>query len=138
HTAATTATLAGTPPSPVLAAGIGLPAPADTPSPSAPNADEPAAPAPATITTDDHSELAWRLRHARRSVLQDADAPVALVADDTPAGESWTSGAPGAFSRPVGSTGRVAANLFAGAMLKGELNFLTTSYFDTPLQLFSG
>jgi len=63
---------------PVLAAGIG--AVADAPAP--PAAVDPAGAANTSGTTgdDDHGELAWRLRHARRTILKDATVPEAMVA----------------------------------------------------------
>ena len=124
-------------PAPILAAGVGLPEAADVPAAAEPAGDA-AAPPVTSTTGDDRSELAWRLLHARRSVLQDADGPVPLIGDDSPAGDSSFFGPTAAFGRSVGSSARVAANLFAGAALSGELNFLTTSSFDNPQQLFSG
>jgi hypothetical protein len=127
-------------PTPILAAGVGLPGPVDAqanPPASTGDAAAPAAPS-ASTGDDDHSEVAWRLRHARRSVLQDVNAPAALIADDSSTGDANTFGPTTTFGRSVGSSARVAANLFAGAALSGELNFLTTSSFDNPQQLFNG
>jgi len=122
---------------PILAATVGLPGPADVPA----SPDGPTGPTAAPAVSngdDDHSELAWRLRHMRRSVLQEVNAPVTLVADDPSAGDSNVVGPATGFGRSVGAPARVAANLFAGAALSGELNFLTTTSFDNPQQLFSG
>ena len=121
-------------PAPILTAGVGATPPIDSsqrPDPAPP--DEP-------VTSDagrddNHSELAWRLRHLRRSVLQDVDLPVTLLAEE-PSGADSIFGAPAAFGRSVGTSARVAASLLAGAPLSGELNFLTTSSFDSPQQLF--
>src|SRR4051812_13657792 len=86
---------------PVLAAGV-APAP-DTPGPAA----EPAAAAP--TGNDDHGELAWRLRHARRTILKDATVPEALVAaEDGPADEGF--GGHNIFGRATNSSTRVASN----------------------------
>ena len=64
---------------------------------------------------DDHSELAWRLRHARRSILQDANAPAALIADDSSTRRRMrTFGPTTTCGRSVSSSARLAANLFAG------------------------
>jgi hypothetical protein len=125
---------------PILAAGVGLPGPADAPTtPDGPTGDvvPPAVPT-ASNGDDDHSEIAWRLRHLRRSVLQDVEGPGALIADDSSTGDQNVFGPMTGFGRSVGAPARVAANLFAGAALSGELNFLTTSSFDNPQQLFSG
>src|SRR5207237_10875980 len=68
------------PSSPVLAAGV---AAAPVPEPAA----EPATDVLSTSVDDDHGETAWRLRHARRSVLKDATVPEAVLAegnDDAP------------------------------------------------------
>jgi len=55
----------------ILPAGVGTTG-------EAPIADDPAASPNAAASTndDDHSELAWRLRHPRRGVLKDATVPV--------------------------------------------------------------
>jgi len=122
-------------PAPVLAAGIGAaetPAAAPTPTSSAP------APAESPATEgDDHSELAWRLRHLRRGVLQDATVPEAIVADEL-APAAIAGGRSGAFARAAGSSARLAANLFGSTPFSGQLNLLTTSSFDSPQQLFTG
>ncbi|HXI28972.1 MAG TPA: carboxypeptidase-like regulatory domain-containing protein, partial [Vicinamibacterales bacterium] len=72
----------GTTPYPLLAAGVGE-------VPEAPPAPETAAsPSPASSTGgDDHGEVAWRLRHARRGVLKDSTLPLDLLDDpsETPA-----------------------------------------------------
>ena len=41
-----------------------------------------AEPAPPRRGTDDHGEIAWRMRHVRRGVLKDATVPVALLVDE--------------------------------------------------------
>ena len=71
----------------VLAAGIGA-VPSSEPAPSEP---EPSPPLRLGVSgrrhlsskdADDHSETAWRLRHARRSVLKDRLSPADLFGDD--------------------------------------------------------
>ena len=129
-----------TPPTPILRAGLGLPAvsaevPAARP---VPPADEPA---PAGVDTtspsdDDHRELAWHLRHLRRSVLQEATGEVFDPGDSLVKLDGISAAE--RFSRTDGSPLRLAANLFAGAPFTGELNLLTTTSFDTPQQLFNG
>jgi hypothetical protein len=110
---------------PVVAAGIG------TTGEVAPQLDEGATAAEPT-STDNHSEIAWRLRHARRGILKDADVPDEILVGDTPpdatvfAGHGW-----------AGSAGRAASNLFASTPFSGQVNLLTTGSFETPQQLFT-
>lgn len=111
----------------ILAAGVGAAADA-TPALEQPAQPDPAA-APKT-NDDDHSELAWRIRHARRGILRDATLPDALIADD---GDSNTF----ALGRAMGSSAHLAANFFADTPFSGQVNLLTTGTFDTPEQLFS-
>src|SRR3954468_1192185 len=120
-------TLAPAPaPYPVLAAGAA--AAPEAPGPAA----EPAAAAP--IGNDDHGELAWRLRHARRTILKDATGPEEFVAEG-PSGEAF--GGHNVFGRISTSSARVASNFFAATPFSGQVNLLTTGSFDTPQQLFS-
>jgi TonB-dependent receptor-like protein/carboxypeptidase family protein len=120
----------------VLAAGVGLPAAASEP--PSPQPDAPAdagaitSPAPAS---DDHSETAWRLRHARRSILQDATGLAAIGVEESPVPDAAHFGAAGAFNR---SPAQLATNFFADTPFSGQLNLLTTSSFDNPQQLFTG
>jgi hypothetical protein len=91
-------------------------------------------PAPvAAPATDDHSDLAWRLRHIRRGILKDSD--VDLLAGDSDDPDLF--GPATTLSRAVGSPARVAANFFAGTPFSGQVNLLTTGNFDSPQQLFS-
>ena len=142
HDPALRATASVPPATPILAAGVGVSAPVEAPAkPDAATGDQvgPAA-TPASSGNDDHSdqsEIAWRLRHLRRSVLQDVDGVGPLIADDTQTREPDGGGPTAAFGRTSGPSARVAATLFSGAALSGELNFLTTSSFDSPQQLFS-
>jgi hypothetical protein len=114
---------------PVLAAGVGA-------APDAPAAVPAAEPAAAT-GNDDHGELAWRLRHARRTILKDATVPEDVVAAaDAPADGNGLGG-PGVFGRVTNSSARLASNFFAATPFSGQVNLLTTGSFDTPQQLFS-
>src|SRR5262245_22423831 len=120
----------GTPPYPLLAAGIGE-------TPEAPPAPDAAA-SPSSATSaggDDHGEVAWRLRHARRGVLKDTTLPADLF-DDDPADRP--GGPAGFFSRASESSGRLAADFFSGTPFSGQVNLLTTGSFDSPQQLFNG
>jgi len=114
---------------PIAAAGIGgsiepLPVPAD------PNDTA----APVEPSSDDHSDIAWRLRHLRRGVLKDA-----TVTDELLAGlnDEGSFGAGGFSNHSFGSPAHLAANFFAGTPFSGQVNLLTTGSFDSPQQLFS-
>src|SRR4029077_13773842 len=68
---------------PILAAGIGGALTAN--GADVPEVAPVAAPDDSDSTTnpvDDHSETAWRIRHARRSVLKDVTIPLELLTDD--------------------------------------------------------
>ncbi|CAN5598670.1 hypothetical protein BH23ACI1_BH23ACI1_06600 [soil metagenome] len=108
---------AGTLPSrPIIAAGFELPAAetADVAVPDSEGADHP------------HSELAWRLRHIKRSILKDTT-PVSTVAesDDAPAGSI--------FGRAASSGNSLASGLFLDLPLTGEVNLLTTGSYGSDL-----
>jgi hypothetical protein len=122
-------------PTVVLAAGIGLPAVAIEPPSAQPNATTGAADAAPSQppANDDHSETAWRIRHNRRSILQDATAVIEVA--ESPSPDTARFGATSAVNR---SPSQLAANLFSGTPFSGQLNLLTTSSFDNPQQLFSG
>ena len=124
----------GTSSAPILAAGVG--ATASGSDGDAPPPDAAAASGPASNATDDHSETAWRLRHARRSILKDATIPEELLADDAPPTQTGF-GPSNLFGRAVGSPARLATNLFGGTPFSGQVNLLTLGSFDTPQQLFS-
>ena len=120
---------------PVLAAGVG----AASASPAgAAGTSGTAAPTEDTTDTektpnDDHGELAWRLRHARRAILKDVEIPDDLFSED-PAAD------PNSFDRPslfaVEGWSRLATNFFTSPF-SGQVNLLTTGSFDSPQQLFS-
>src|SRR4051812_30795433 len=94
----------------VLAAGVG---------PS-----EPATPSPDS-GSDDHGEVAWRLRHAPRSVLKDAETTAAAIGDEPSLiGDSLAE-----LGRAVGTPARLASALFADVPLNTQINFLTTTSF---------
>lgn len=115
---------------PVLAASVGLPL--DPPAQPA-AVDDPTGTSGTTAddADDDHSETAWRIRHARRGVLKDATLPEQLLADeadDLPRGS--------VLAQIAGSPTRFAS-LFADAPISGQVNLLTSGSFNTPQQLFS-
>ena len=116
---------------PVLGAGVSAPADAPEPAPAA----DPAA-APGATGNDDHGELAWRLRHARRTILKDATVPEEMVAAaDAPSDGGF--GGQNVFGRVTNSSARLASNFFAATPFSGQVNLLTTGSFDTPQQLFT-
>ncbi len=75
---------------------------------------------------DDHSEKAWRLRHADRSALKD-------TTDRTTTDRSDDGSTVDAV---LGVPARLASALFAQAP-SGQVNLLTMSAFDSPGELFS-
>ncbi|HEV3140925.1 MAG TPA: TonB-dependent receptor, partial [Vicinamibacterales bacterium] len=119
----------------VLTAGVGLDSHPDAGTPPDSAAGTSSASGAGSPGGDDHGETAWRLRHARRSILKDATIPVELLAADAP--ERPTFGQPGFFGHAVGSSARAATNLFASTPFVGQVNVLTTGSFDTPQQLFT-
>src|SRR5207247_6353151 len=118
--------------SPILEAGTG--AAPETPAPATETVG--AGGTPDAAVNDDHGEIAWRLRHARRAVLKDATLPEDILAGDAPV-DTNRFDAPSFFGRSGGSAARVAANFFAGTPFSGQVNLLTTGSSDTPQQLFT-
>jgi hypothetical protein len=78
---------------------------------------------------DDHGEVAWRLRHARRGILKDVTLPDSVLAQGDPP-------VSGGFAHATDANAHTA-NLFAGMPLTGQVNVLATGSFDTPQQLFT-
>jgi hypothetical protein len=78
-----------------------------------------------------HDEVAWRLRHARRSVLKDAGQGLQGLDDGEPYGSLAS------FSRAVGSSARLATDFFADLPLSARIHWLTTASFERPEDLFS-
>ena len=99
--------------------------------------------APAGDGDDDHDEVAWRIRHMKRSVLKDATEQ-GVVDDgggegfDDGGGSTFDPVAAANFSHPTGDVmARMAASLLTDFPLVGQLNLLTTGSFDSPQQLAS-
>jgi hypothetical protein len=80
----------------------------------------------------DPGEIAWRLRHTRRSILKDVDQAI-VASNSTP--PSFTSSR--AFSHAMESSARLASNFFTDTPFFGQFNILTTSSFDAPQDLFA-
>ena len=114
---------------PVLAAGVG----GGSSDPAAQPTD---AGTSTTAIDDDHGEVAWRLRHARRGILKDVTVPDEVIAGDTPP-DTNVFGEPGFLGRGASAARSTVANLFGAAPFSGQLNLLTTGSFDTPQQLFT-
>ena len=108
-------------PVPVLTAGVG---PVDAPA----GAEGPDG------ETHDHGEVAWRLRHLKRSVLKDAASGLIDVAG---ASGSFLDDSLDGLGRAVGSPARLATSLLAGVPWNGHFDLLTSTSFDRPQDLFS-
>ena len=78
-----------------------------------------------------HSELAWRLRHLKRSILKDESGAVIVATDNT----EFSQGS--LFGRALDGAAGLAAALFTDVPFTGEVNLLTTSAFDGG-ELFGG
>jgi Carboxypeptidase regulatory-like domain/TonB dependent receptor len=122
---ATTGTTTATPvyARPILAAGFSLP-----------GAGQKTEEGKETEAADHpHSELAWRLRHIKRSILKDASSVVTLVDDDEqPSRDNgWL------VTRAFDTAASYAATFFTDLPFSGEVNVLTTGAL-TPDGLFSG
>ena len=114
-----------------IAAGVGLPIRADGGA-QPEEADEARLDGASTETSapHDHSEKAWRLRRARRSVLKDAQARVAGTSAPVSAGVS-SADAIAMLTRSLGSPARFATGLLE-LPLTGAVNLLTRGTLDQP------
>jgi hypothetical protein len=84
--------------------------------------------------THDHSEVAWRLKHLKRSVLKDSTGQVIFDEGDDPA--EFDRAVAELFSKQSGPA-QIAASLLSHFPLAGQVNLLTTGAFDSPQQLVS-
>jgi hypothetical protein len=112
---------------PILAAGVTAP-PAETTSPE---------------NGDNHTDVAWWLRHLKRSVLKQ-DGSVVSIADAAseggvtpPADDEPLGGGSSRFGRAFDSAANMAASFFTATPFSGEVNFLTTSAFGPGPFAFS-
>lgn len=122
------ATTGSTPPvyaRPIMAAGFALP--------NATLSDQPESTAAESGERDDHphTEIAWRLRHIKRSILKDASPVTAIVETDREIDRGSV------FGRAVDSAAGLAASFFTELPFSGEVNVLTTGALG-PDELFSG
>jgi hypothetical protein len=122
----------------ILAAGIGsAPAPQNPPVETAaavPGDDAPDRGAPESAGP---TETAWRLRHARRSILKDLTVPADLQADGGDRSTPMVFAPVELLGRAVESPAHMATSLFADSEISGQVNLLTTGSFETPQELFS-
>lgn len=91
--------------------------------------EQPAQPAD---SEHDHDEVAWRLRHLKRSVLKDTGQAIDATDDPSLFGDPLTG-----LSRAVGHSARLATSWFDDLTLNGQFNLITTTSFDRPQDLFS-
>jgi len=103
---------------PVLQAGVGG---VDD---SSPEADD---------DIDHPSDLVWRLRHLKRSVLKDLDRTPILPQTEP----SFMEDSLSALSKAVGSPVRFASDFIADLPVNGQINLLTSTSFERPQNLFS-
>ena len=106
-------------PTQVLAAGIG---PADVPTGTESQAEG-----------DDHGEVAWRLRHLKRSVLKDSSTGLINLGDAV----SFQEDPLAAFTRAAATSARLASALFTELPVSGQFNLLTRTSLDRPQDLFA-
>src|SRR2546423_11026068 len=83
--------------------------------------------------TEDHSELAWRLRHIRRSVLRDVDGGILPAVNEG----SFMEDSIAALAKAGGNPVRYASDFISDLPLNGQINLLTSTSFDRPQNLFS-
>ena len=92
-----------------------------------------AQPEPEAEEPDKHDEVAWRMRHARRSVLKEATNNVDLGEPMVPEPEAILAGLGWAME----GSARLASVLLPDLDLNGQFNLLTSTSFDRPQDLFS-
>jgi hypothetical protein len=104
----------------VLAAGVSAPAEVEEPD--------------AEDTEHEHGELAWRLRHQKRSVLRQVtragEPDGGIEPDDSP----WRTSLAG-LGRAVNNPVRNASGFFADLAVDGQVNLLTSASLERPQDL---
>ncbi|MGH9252999.1 MAG: TonB-dependent receptor domain-containing protein [Vicinamibacterales bacterium] len=80
----------------------------------------------------DHGEVAWRLRHLKRSVLKDA--AIGLI--DGLGGNDFLGDSLDSLGRAIGTPARLAS-LIADVPWNGHVDLLTSTSFDRPQDLLS-
>ncbi len=91
-------------------------------------------PTEADESSHDHSEVAWRLKHLKRSVLKEATERA--IFDEDGDVEEFDRAVAAMFTRQSGPA-QVFASLLSDFPLAGQVNLLTTGAFDSPEQLVS-
>ena len=86
---------------------------------------------PADKTEHPHTDLAWRLRHLKRSVLKNESGAVIVTADNTEFEQESFLG------KTFGGAASLATALFTDVPFDGEVNLLTSSALG-PGSLFGG
>ena len=91
-------------------------------------------PAPAQpADAEGENEIAWRIRHLRRSVLKDVDGAIDSVADVG----SFVEDPLEAVARAVGAPVRLTTTFIGDLSLNGQINLFTRTSFENPQDLFS-
>ena len=83
----------------------------------------------------DHSEVAWRIRHLKRSILKEQEGQISFGDYATP--QEFDDAVTALFEGPPEHRARMVASLLADFPLAGQVNLLTTGAFDSPEQLIS-
>lgn len=106
-------------------------------------ADRPVLGAAVTGSADgddhDHGTIAWRLRHLKRSVLRDEAPSAGEIAEAERAVDAWLAGREldRLASAGAATYASVQSGWLPGLPLRGQVQLLTASNFDTPQELFS-
>ncbi len=82
------------------------------------------------INERSESDLAWRLRRLKRSILRDTTMAGGLPADESSFADPFEF-----LGRAVETSARAAGALFADISLDGQVDLLTTGAFDSPAEL---
>ena len=115
----------------VMAAGVGMASPAAVSAPQPMAEPEPVEPVP-----HDHSSAAWRLRHAKRSVLRETTARI----DDVSAldGDAiWRDSDRIDALRWLTGIGRTPTSALLNGTLTGRVQLLTAGAFGQPFEAFT-
>ncbi len=132
---ATPAAAASTPPIvPASVGGLG-----EAVEPVSREAEPPVAASADTGDKPKDSEIEWRLRHARRSILNEAVDQVMVAEAASVPGVAGNGGYVDGGRSAGASSGaaHIASSFFADTPFFGQVNLLTTSSFEAPLDLFT-
>jgi hypothetical protein len=89
--------------------------------------------------TDNHSEIAWRLRHVKRSVLRDStsDYDASDFGKNGAGDDYWRERAQVTLRDWAADLGRDTASFLTGTTLSGRVQLMTSSAFNEPFSAFS-